>query len=150
MRSEGQAQRNRSCYSPNNSRASFKQTAVINERVDRHQFDRCDAERFDVIYDRLTSESGICAAQLLGDAGMPFSEAFDVSFINNRLVPGHVLPPRFAGPVEIGVNNDAFWHEGRAIPLIECSVVACLHLVAEHGRVPLQAARMRARIRVKQ
>ena len=150
MRSEGRAQRSRSCCTPIIRELPLKQSAVVNERVDRHQFDRCDAERSNVIHDRLTSESSIRAAQPLGNVGMPFGEALDVSFINNRLVPGHVLPARFASPVEVGVNNHAFWHEGRAIAFVECPVVAGFDLVAKYSRMPPQPAHVRTRIRIKQ
>jgi hypothetical protein len=73
-----------------------------------------------------------------------------MGFIKDRLLPGHVLPPGFAGPVEIGVDNDAFWHEGRAIAFVECPIVARFHLVAEYSGIQLQAARVRTRIGVQQ
>ena len=41
-------------------------------------------------------------------------------------------------PIEIGVDYNAFRHEGRAIAVIKSKIVSALHLVAENGGIPRQ------------
>ncbi len=61
-----------------------------------------------------------------------------------------VVLRRFAGPVEVGIDHDAFRDERRAITLVEGEIVAAFHPVAVYGGVPLQCAGMGTRIGVEQ
>ena len=82
---------------------------------------------------------------------MQLGEAFDVRLIDDRAVPGHAAAPVFAAPLEVGIDDDGFRHEGRAVALVEGEVVALgADRVAEHGGIPGQQAGMGARIRVEQ
>ena len=54
-------------------------------------------------------------------------------------------------PVEVGIDDGAFRHETRAVPLVEGQVVPLgADGVAEHGGVPDELAGVGARIRVEQ
>ncbi len=77
-------------------------------------------------------------------------KALDVGLVDDGLVPVHIVPCGLGLPIEIGIDHHAFRHEGRAVALIEGEVVAALHLVAEHGRIPCQRAGMGARIGIEQ
>ena len=52
--------------------------AVVDESMDRQQFDRSHAQRLDVLDHLRVSETGIGPALLLGYVGMQLGEAFDV------------------------------------------------------------------------
>ena len=128
----------------------LQQIAVVDEGVDRQQLDRGDAERLQIVDHGWRAEAGIGAAQVLGHAGMLLGEALDVGLVDDGFVPMDVLPLRLRLPVEIGIDHDAFGHEGRAVALVEGQVVAALHLVAEHRRIPCQRAGMGAGIGIEQ
>ena len=81
---------------------------------------------------------------------MPHREALDMRFVDDRVVPWHVLAAGLAMPVEIGIHHHAFRHERCAVAFVECQVVTGFQLIAEHRWVPLQLPRMRAGVRVKQ
>ena len=81
---------------------------------------------------------------------MKLGEAFDMHLVDDRVIPRHELPAGLAAPVEAGIDHDAFGHEGRAVTLVEGSVVARLHLVAEHRGIPCQGAGLRPRIGIEQ
>ena len=123
---------------------------VVDEGVDRQQLDRRDAERFQVADRGIGAEAGIGAAQVFRDVRMLLGKTLDMGFVDDGLVPMHVLPGGFGGPVEIRIDHDAFRHERRAVALVEGEVVAGFHFVAEHGRIPGQRAGMRARIGIEQ
>ena len=83
--------------------------AVVEERVDRQELDRRDAERLDVVDDLLRAEPGVGAAQVLVDRGMQLGEAFDVGFVDDRVVPGDAAPVGLAAPVEIRIDDRRIW-----------------------------------------
>jgi hypothetical protein len=60
--------------------------------------------------------------------------------VEDRVRPGHALVRAFAREVEIRVDDDAFRHKGRRVPLVKGQIVTGLHLVAENGRIPDQVA----------
>ncbi len=119
--------------------------------MDGQQLDGRHPERFDVVDDGLRSEPGVEAAQAFVHVGMELGEAFDVRFINDRVVPRDAAPLVFAAPVEIGIDDGALRHERRAVALVEGQVVSLrADRVAEHGRIPDELAGVSAGVRVEQ
>ncbi|SKY85680.1 Uncharacterised protein [Mycobacteroides abscessus subsp. abscessus] len=53
-----------------------------------HEFDRRDAKLFEVVDDHRVGKAGIGATQLLRDVGMGRGHAFDMRFVDDRLVIG--------------------------------------------------------------
>src|SRR5947209_19931640 len=80
---------------------------------------------------------------------MKLGVSAEMELINNRVLPPHRSAAGLALPVEIGVDDDAFRHERRAVALVESRVVAGFQLISENRRVPLQIAEMSAGIRVE-
>ena len=125
--------------------------AVVDESMHRHELDRRDAERFDVVDHRLRAQAGVRAAQFRVDLGMQLGEAFDVSLVDDRAVPGHAAAPIFAAPLEVRIDHDRLRRKGRAVALVEGEVVALgAKRVAEHRGIPGQRSGMGERIRVEQ
>ena len=120
-----------------------QQIAVVDEGVDRQQFDRRDAERPDVVHDFLAAQTGEGAAQRLRHRGMQLGEAADVGFVNDRAVPGDARRA-FAAPREGGIDHPAFRHEGRAIALVEGQVFASWHRWCSRNRRGPSAIRRHA------
>ena len=85
-----------------------------------------------------------------GTAAFSLVKPFDVGLVEDRLVPRHALAARFAVPVEVLIDDDAFRHERRRVALVEGKIVAGLDLIAEHGRVPLEFERVGAGVGVEQ
>src|SRR5580698_8605287 len=61
-----------------------------------------------------------------------------------------VLPRGFRLPIKAGIDDDALRHEGGAVAVVEGTIIARLHLVAEHSRIPREPARMGTRVRIQQ
>ena len=55
--------------------------------VDRHQLDRGDPKKLEVLDGRGVGEARVGASDLLGDAGIRVGEALDVRLVDDRLVP---------------------------------------------------------------
>ena len=68
------------------SQAQVEQPLVVHELVHRHQFERGDVERLEVVDDRRVGQAGVGAAKPFGDAGMGLRHALDVGLIDDRLV----------------------------------------------------------------
>ncbi len=131
--------------------AALEQERVVDERMDGQKLDGRHPERADVVDDRLRPEPGVEAAEALVHLGMQLGEAFDVRFIDDRVVPGDAAPMVFAVPVEVGIDDRALRHERRAVALVEGQVVSFrADRIAEHGRVPDELAGVSARVRVEQ
>ncbi len=81
---------------------------------------------------------------------MQFGETLHVGFVNDGVVPGNLAMQGLALPIEAGVDHDAFGHEGRAVALVEGSVVARFHFVAVDRRIPFQFAEVRAGVGIEQ
>src|SRR5229473_4291681 len=63
------------------------QSPVVNKRVDRHQFDRANAEALQMRDYWLGCQPRIGPPQVARDVRMATCEAFYVEFINDRVVP---------------------------------------------------------------
>ena len=68
------------------SQAQVQQPAVVHELMHRHQFDRGDIQRFEMIDDRRVSQAGVGAAERFGDSGMGLGHPLDVRLVDHRLV----------------------------------------------------------------
>ncbi len=74
-----------------------------------------------------------------------------MGFVDDRVVPGDAAPAVFAAPVEIGIDDGAFRHEGRAVALVESEVISIgADGVAEHRGIPCEFAGVCARVGVEQ
>ena len=114
-----------------------EQQAVIDKGVNGKELDRGHAERLDVV-DHLVGKALVGAAPFRRQVGMELG-----------VLPRHEPADGLTLPVEIGVDDDAFGHEGRAVALVEGGIVARFQLVAEHRRIPFQIAEMTAGIRIQ-
>src|SRR5216683_4828369 len=63
------------------------QSPVVNERMDRHQFDRANAEALQMRDYWLGCQPRIGSPQMAWDVGMATCEALYVEFINDGVVP---------------------------------------------------------------
>ena len=125
--------------------------AVVNERMNRHEFDRRHAKRSDVVHDRLGAEAGIEASEVLVDLGVQFGEAFDVGLVDDGVVPRNAAQAIFAPPVEIGIDDDGLRHERSAVELIEGQIVPFgAEPIPEDGGVRHELAGVRTCVRVEQ
>ncbi len=130
--------------------AFLEQQAVVDEGMNRQQFHRRHAERFDVLDHFGDGEARECAAQLLRHLRMLFGVAAHVGFINDRAIPRHQRAHRLF-PIEVRVCHDAFGDERRAVSLVECQIVAFgADGVAEQGVIPAQLADELARVGIDQ
>ena len=62
------------------------QKALVHEMVNRHQFDRRDAEALQILDRRRVGQPRIRAAHLRGQVVPPRGEALDVQLVDNALV----------------------------------------------------------------
>ncbi len=88
------------------SQAEVQQPLVVHELVYRHQFERGDVQRLEVIDDRRMGQPGVGAAQVLGDAGMGLRHALDVGLVDDCLVIRRERRP-VERPVEERVDHHA-------------------------------------------
>src|SRR5262249_46956849 len=129
---------------------ALEQETVVDERMDGQQFDRRDAEGFEVFDYRLRREPAERSALALGHVRVDVGVAPYVHLVDDRPVPRHRIPGLFPGPLEVMVYHDALGHEGRAVPLVEREIrLRVPDRVAEYRRVPLELADVRARVRVE-
>ena len=130
--------------------AMVGEMAVVDERVNRHQFDGGHAEALDMFDDFLLPEALERAAHVLRHGRMALRVAAHVGFVEDRVVPWHACARRVR-PGEALVDDLALLHERCAVALVEGEIVAVgVERVAEHGRVPLQLADVRLRVRIEQ
>ena len=130
---------------------ALDEVAVVDERVDRQQLDRGDAERLDVVGHLFRGQPRERSALMLADRRVSFRVAAYVRLVDDRPLPRDARPPRLLLPVEIGIDDDRLRHEGRAVALIERQIVAFgANRVPEAGRIPFQLADVRAGVRIEQ
>src|SRR5258708_27781729 len=83
-------------------------------------------------------QSGIGAPQISRYLWMQLCEAFDMQLVNYRLVPWDVQLGVVA-PVKVGIDDDAFWDERRAISIVAAQVfVGMPDRIAEQSIVPAE------------
>src|SRR5260370_33456718 len=132
-----------SVISPIIGQSFVEQQAVVDERVDRKQFDGSHTEASDVVYDFLTRQAREAATKVFRDLRITLGETFDVQFVNNRPIPRY-CGPAVASPGERGIDYDALRHQGSAISFIEGQIVfLSAQRITEQIRTPLELADMR-------
>jgi len=129
------------------AQAALEQMRVVDELVDGHQLDGRDAQLLQVPDHRRLGEAGVGAAHLVGDLRMQLGQALHVGLVDQALVVGDGQAA-VARPVEEGVDHDAEHHVLRGVLVVAGVLVA--EVVAEQGRVPLDRAVGRLRVRVEQ
>ena len=123
------------------------QRRVVGEVVHRHQLDRGDTQRFEVVNDHRVGYRGVGAADALRDVGMGLSQALDVGLVDDAV---GVLVARglVDTPVEEWADHHRLGHRGRRIVVV--AAVRVVEVVAEQRLVPLEGAVDRFGIRVEQ
>ena len=100
--------------------------------MDRHQLDRRDPEREQVVDDRVVGHGPKGSADAFGDARMNDGEATNVALVDHRPVPGG-LRRAILAPGERGVDHHALRHRPGAVPRVDQQV-----LLGVPDRVPVQ------------
>ena len=115
--------------------------------VDRHQLDRVDAQRLQVLDDRGMGDRGVGAARLLGDVGMGFGQALDVGLVDDGV---GVLVVRWpvGAPVEVRVDHHRLRHARRGVVVVAAVRVA--EVVAEQRLIPVEGSVDGLGVRVQQ
>ena len=93
-------------------------------------------------------QSGVGSPQLLGDVRVPDRKAFNVRFINYRLVrrcPGMPI----VAPIKIRIDHHRFRHEGSAVFVIG-RTIGIVEKMGEDRLVPLHLTFDRPRIGIEQ
>ncbi len=111
---------------------------LVDECVHGHEFERGDAERFQVSEHVAVPHAGKLAAIGLGDGRMQHRVAAHVRLVEDRLPPGH--PGQYGVRRAAGPADDALRHMGRAVQVVRI----------EHRVVPGKVTGQRLRIRVEQ
>ena len=128
--------------------------AAVGERalgdgvVHRHQLDRGDAERDEVLEDRVHAEPEIASAQRLRNVGVQPGHALDVTLVDHRPAPRRARRA-VVSPAERGLGHDALRHGARAVrPARHEVTVRVAGVVAEEHIAPADGAAERAGVRV--
>jgi hypothetical protein len=121
---------------------------VLDEIVDRHQLDRSDAQAGQVLDGLGMRQPGVGAPQVVGDAGVPHGEPFDVASVQHGLVPRGAQQMIIA-PAEPRVGDDRLRHVRRAVGVIALAVVPG-ERVAVDGLVPPDLAVDLHGVRIKE
>jgi hypothetical protein len=101
----------------------LQQKAVLHERLDRHQFDRGNAEPAQMIDHALIGERREGSSFVGTDVVAQHGQAAHVGFINDGVGPWNVGGPVVA-PVEAVVGDDRLDHPGRAVAPVEGEIGA--------------------------
>src|SRR5688500_19292917 len=87
---------------------------VMNEMMDRHELNRCNAEPGEIVDACMMAEARVSPTQVFGNGRILNTKALYVDFIDDRLVRSYGNAP-VALPVKMRIMHDAFWHERCAI-----------------------------------
>ena len=126
---------------------ALEQQRVVDELMDGEELDRGDAERLQMLDGRGMREPRVRAALILRHLGMPLREAFDVDFVNDRLVPRRARIA-IARPVEVRIGDHRLRHERRGVGVV--LRVGIVEEVSEDGLVPLHLSVDRFAVRIEQ
>ena len=100
------------------------QHPIVDQAVDRQQFDRGDAETLEMIDHRGRREPAIGAAQTRRYVVALLGQALDVGFIDDGVFPGNVRPRFAAAPVEGFVDDDSLRHAAGVVTPVEGEIFA--------------------------
>ena len=121
------------------AQAALDQMAVLDERMDREELDRRNAEVAQICHDRCRREAGERAAHGVPDLRVAHREPLDVQFVDYGLVPRTLIRP--PSPGEGRVDHPAFRNERRTVAIVEGQILRVVaHPVAEQSVVPFERA----------
>ena len=101
------------------------QHAVVDQAVDRQQFDGGDAEPLEMIDHRGRRQPAIGAAQARRHVLALLREALDVGLVDDGVLPGNVGAQHLAAaPVEGLVDHDGLRHAARIVAPVERQILA--------------------------
>ena len=109
-----------------------QQHLVMQEPMDRQKLDRRDTDLLQMLDHRIRPKAGQEAAVAFRDFGMQHGGTLGMGLPDQGVFPA-MMQGRVGVPVEIGVGDDGFRHEGAGIAIIPRQVIA--HM-AEDRRVP--------------
>ncbi len=119
--------------------ALVDEVAGVDEVMDGEELDGGDAELLEVVDAGRMGEAGVGAAEVLGHVGIALGEAFDVYLVDDG-VGERNLGRAVVAPVEVVIDDDGFGDAGGVVLVAALEIVAGLHLVGEHGAVPVDLA----------
>lgn len=130
------------------AQATLEQQGVVHKLVDRQKLHCRHTQAGKVLYGDRMGQAGIGASQLGWYARVADSEAFDVDFVDDGLVPGR---PGMAvvAPVEVRVDDYRPGYEGGAVAVVG-RAIGVMEPVGEHGLVPPDLALDGPGVRVQQ
>ena len=128
---------------------SVQQMTVIDEGVDRQEFNGCHAQGLKIRQDLFGREPLICALESRRHRRMAFRESAHVHFINDRVVPRHCPSISRSRPVKVLIDHSAFRHKWSTITLIKGPVITGFHVITEQSRIPLELPHMRIGVRIE-
>ena len=129
------------------AQAALDEVVVVDELVHRHQLDRRDPERGEVVDDGRVGDGRVRAAHLLGHRRVALREALDVGLVDDRVVHP-VVRRAVVAPVEERVGDDGARDVRRAVGRVH--LVGVVEVVGEAGLVPVDLAVDRLGVRVEQ
>jgi hypothetical protein len=130
------------------SQPFFQQMAVVEMEMDRHQLDGRHAKIEQVLDDRLRGKPGIAAAFLFGNARVTHGHAADMSFVDERFMPGRAWRAVVA-PGKRSIHHRAQRAECRAVTFVEGQVIRA-DFVAKKGVIPAHVPANRLGIGIEQ
>ena len=102
----------------------FHQHSIIDQPVDRQQFDGGDAEPLEMVDHRRRAQPAIGAAPARRDVVALLRQALDVGLVDDGVLPGDVRPDLAAAPVEVLVDHDRLRHAARVVAAVEGKILA--------------------------
>ena len=124
----------------------------MQELVNRHQLDRGDVQRLEMVDDRGVAQAGIGTAELLGDAGVRLRHALDVGLVDHCLVVGRARCA-VGRPLEERVDHHAGHGVAERVDLGRGPAgdqVVGLQVIGEQGLGEVEVAVKRLAVRVEQ
>src|SRR5579875_1625526 len=124
--------------------------SVSHKVMNRHQFDRRNAEVSKVVNRHRMPKTSICAPQWPGYFRVKLGKALDVKFVDNGLVQGDLEESIFS-PVKIFIDYNAFRYGFGVVALVLAKIrFRVTYLIREQGIIPCYRAVDSFSVRVKQ
>src|SRR4029077_12905396 len=127
---------------------ALHQMFVMNKLMDGHKFYSRDPQAREMLDGFGMTQSRISPPQLLGDIRLSDRKAFNVRFINYRLVRRCPRMP-IIPPIKIWIGHNRFWHQGSAV-LVIGRTIGIVEEMGEDRLVPLYLTYDRPRIGIEQ
>ena len=117
------------------------QHPVVDQPVDRQQFDGGDAEPLEMVDHRRRAQPAIGAAPARRDVVALLRQALDVGLVDDGVFPGDVRPYLAAAPVEGLVDHDRLRHAAGIVAAVKGKILArAPRAIAEMRVAPHQPA----------